>query len=299
MSTVPPARLSGVAPLPVLAVLASLCCQNAGAAFAKSLFQTVGPEGMTALRVGIAALLLTVVMRPWRVRPNRRQAWSLLAYGAALGLMNLTIYGAFARIPIGIAIAIEVTGPLTVVLLGSRRPRDFLWLGLAVAGLLLLLPPDGLSAPLDPVGVALAIGAGVCWACYILFGSQVAVLPRSSAVAGGMLVAAVVTVPIGLAEAGSGLLRPGILLAGLAVAVLSSALPYSLEMLALGRMPRRVFGMLVSSAPAIGGLAGFLLLGERLTLLQAAAILCIMLASGASAASTWPRRSAPKDHKSA
>ncbi|TFW34231.1 EamA family transporter [Massilia horti] len=243
----------------------------------------MGSEGVTALRVGLSAGILFAAYRPWRTRLTRSDALNLVIYGLMLGCMNLLIYRAFALIPIGVAVAIEVTGPIAVVLLASRRARDFLWAGCAIAGLALLLPISS-SAPLDPRGVAWAVGAAFCWAMYIVFGKRASTLAGGPAVAWGMLAAAMFTVPVGAASAGAALLSPAALLGGLAVAVLSSALPYSLEMMALARLPRRVFGILVSSAPAIGALAGFLVLGERLAGLQWLAIALIVLAAGASAA---------------
>lgn len=272
--------------LPGLAVAGGLVAQNVGAAFAKHLFPLVGSEGVTALRVGISACLLLLAFRPWRHALTRRDGLNLLVYGLVLGCMNLLIYQAFALIPIGVAIAIEVTGPIAVVVLSSRRPRDFAWVACAVAGLCLLLLLPLLrrgGAALDPHGVLCALGAAFCWAMYIVFGKRASNIRGPHGVAWGMLAAALFTVPIGVASAGSALLAPGVLAAGFAVAVLSSALPYSLEMIALARLPRRVFGMMVSTAPAVGALAGFAVLGERLDPVQWLAIGIVILASAGSA----------------
>lgn len=266
------------------AVLCALVAQNVGAAFAKQLFPLLGAEGVTALRVGLSALILLLIWRPWRRLPSRHDARNLLIYGLGMGCMNLFIYHAFARIPIGIAVAIEVSGPLSVVLFASRRPRDFAWLACMVAGLLLLLPLTRHASALDPVGVLWAIGAAVCWALYIVFGKRVSHIESGHAVAWGMTAAALFAVPLGVSHAGSALLSPGVLLTGLAVAVLSSTLPYSFEMMALRRLPRRVFGILVSAAPAIAALAGWLILGERLGMQQWLAIGLVIFASAGSAA---------------
>jgi len=270
--------------LPALALLGSMVSTYLGAAIAKSLFPQVGSQGVTALRVGLAACILLAWWRPWRLPLARQDMPNLLVYGLMLGCMNLLIYGAFARIPIGIAVAIEVTGPLLVVLAGSRRPRDFAWLACAVCGLWLLLPVRPQAAPLDPVGILLAVGAALCWAMYIVFGKRVSTLQGGQAVAWGMLAAALFTVPVGFAHAGPALLAPGVLAAGLGVALLSSALPYSLEMAALRRLPRRVFGILVSASPALSALAGWLVLGEQLLPLQWLAIGMIIAASAGAAA---------------
>ena len=276
-------------PLNAGLVLLALAAQNVGAAWAKSLFPLVGTTGMTALRVGLSAVLLLAWVRPWRQPLPPRDRWNLVVYGAMLGLMNLLIYQAFERIPIGIAIAIEVTGPLAVVLLASHRVADFAWAALAIGGLALLLPVHAHAGPLDPAGVAFALGAALCWALYIAFGQRVASLRGGTAVAWGMTVAAIVTVPVGVAGAGAALLSGPVLVTGLGVAVLSSMLPYLLEMRALRHLPRRVFGLVVSAAPAIGAVAGFLLLGERLTGVQWLAGALVIGASAGAALSSRGR----------
>ena len=269
---------------PGLAILASMVSVNAGAAWAKHLFPLVGAQGVTAVRVGLAALIMLAIVRPWRALPTRADARNLLVYGLMLGCMNLLIYAAFARIPIGVAVAIEVVGPLGVVVLSSRRARDIGWVLLAAFGLWLLAPVHEGVPPLDPLGVLYALGAAFCWAMYIVFGKRVSTLNGGQAVAWGMLAAALFTVPVGVAHAGGALLDSSVLLGGLAVAVLSSALPYSLEMAALARLPRRVFGILVSAGPAFAALAGFVVLGEMLTTMQWLAIALVIVACGGAAA---------------
>ena len=283
--------------LPLVALTASLISQNLGAAIAKSLFPVVGVEGMTALRIGLSALLLLAFWRPWRLPVARRDAGNLVVYGAMLGGMNLCIYHAFGRIPIGIATAIETTGPLVVVLAASRRMLDVAWVALALAGLALLLPLST-QAPLDPLGLLFAFGAALAWAMYIVFGKRVSTLASGQAVSLGMLVAALFAVPIGVAHAGAAMLAPTTLLAGLGVALLSSAVPYSLEMAALRRMPRHVFGILVSATPAVGAACGALVLGERLGALQWLAIACIIGASAGGAATTGRTEPSPRDDRS-
>jgi inner membrane transporter RhtA len=277
------ARSHGTLSLAALAALAgSLVAQNLGAAIAKSLFPVVGVEGMTALRIGLSAVLLLAFWRPWRLPLARRDIGNVVIYGAMLGGMNLCIYHAFGRIPIGIATAIETTGPLVVVLAASRRVLDVAWVVLALAGLALLMPRA--DAPLDPIGLLFAFGAAASWALYIVFGKRVSRLASGQAVSLGMLVAALYAVPIGVVHAGAAMLVPTTLLAGLGVALLSSAVPYSLEMAALRRMPRHVFGILVSATPAVGAACGALVLGERLGALQWLAIACIIGASAGGAA---------------
>ena len=276
---------------PALAILGSLVSVNAGAAWAKGLFPAVGSAGVVALRVGLSALILLALVRPWRFPLRRADIPNVVIYGVMLGAMNLFIYRSFERIPLGIAVAIEVTGPLAVVILSSRHARDFLWVVCAGVGLWLLLPvrvgPG--AATLDPVGVAYALAAAFCWAMYIVFGKRVSSLDGGQAVSLGLLAACIFVVPFGVTHAGGDLLAPAVLGGGLAVALLSSALPYTLEMKALKRLPQRVFGILVSAGPAVAALAGFLLLGERLTTVQWLAIALVTLACGGAAATAGKR----------
>lgn len=277
--------------LSVAAVVAGMVSLQCGATFAKNLFPVVGASGTSSLRVGFSALILMAVWRPWRRSLTLREAGWIALYGAALGLMNLLFYLALARLPLGPAVAIEFAGPLAVALLASRRRSDFLWIGVAVLGLVLLLPittTDGL----DPVGIVLDLGAASAWALYILFGQRAGRVDGGQAVSLGMLAAAIVVAPFGLAEAGSGLLAPGILLAGLAVAVMSSALPYSLEMIALRRLDGKSFGVLMSLEPAVAACAGLVLLGERISAVQWLAIGLVITASVGMTAGTRP--GAPK-----
>jgi inner membrane transporter RhtA len=270
---------------PSLALFGSQLSVNLGAAVAKNLFPVIGVEAITAFRVGFSALLLMAIFRPWRSKLTRRDVVNLLIYGTVMGMMNLLIYRAFNRIPIGIAVAIEVTGPLLVALLSSRRPRDIGSCVLAVFGLYLLLPLNGGAGRLDPVGVGYAFGAAACWALYIVFGKRASTLRGGQAVAWGMLVASLFIVPLGVAYANVSLLTPAMLATGVVIAVLSSAIPYSLEILALRGLPQGLFGMFSSAAPAVSALAGLAILGERLSEIQWFAIACIVLASATCAIS--------------
>ena len=265
--------------LPVLLLLVAMFSIQLGASLAKSLFPVVGALGATSLRLGFGTLLLWLVLRPWRM-PWRTLPWKmLLGYGVSLGVMNTLFYLALQTVPLGIAIALEFTGPLGLALLGSRRPRDVAWVALAVAGLLLLVPWSSQQAALDPLGVAYALGAGLCWALYIVFGQKAGADHGPQAVALGATIAALVAVPWGVIESGMALLAPALLPTGLAVALLSMALPYSLEMFALTRLPVRSFGMLMSLEPAIGALCGFVFLHEHLGVLQWLAIAAVIIAS--------------------
>ncbi len=264
--------------LPVLALLGSVTALAVGTSFAKQLFPMIGAQGTSALRVGFSALVLLAVFRPWRWTTTRADAGAILRYGISLGAMNLLFYMALRTIPFGIAVAIEFCGPLAVAMWSSRRPVDFIWVGCAVAGLLMLLPL-GHGAPLDLGGVLFALGAAVCWALYIIFGKRAGHLPAGHTVSLGMCAAAMVVVPVGVAHAGMALLDPALLLFGLGVAVVSSAIPISLEMVALKRLPKETFGILVSMEPAVAALLAMGLLAEHLTPLQWGAIACTVIAS--------------------
>jgi len=286
MST--PVRLAGGLLLPVAALVTGMVSIQGGAAFAKTLFPSVGSGGTSALRVGFAALLLLGVWRPWRRPLTARDAGWIALYGGALGVMNVLFYAALARLPLGPAVALEFSGPLALAIAGSRRRSDFAWIALAILGLGLLLPLRG-TGGLDPLGSALALAAGVAWALYILFGQRAGRVDGGQAVALGMVAAALVAVPVGLAEAGTALFSPGILASGLAIAILSSALPYSLEMVALRRLDRTTFGVLMSLEPALGALLAFAVLGETLSLVQWLAIALVIVASAGITATRRPR----------
>ncbi|WP_420868292.1 EamA family transporter [Cupriavidus oxalaticus] len=272
--------------------MASLCV---GTSFAKHLFDALGAQGTTALRVSFSALILLCVWRPWRIPLSRANALAIALYGAALGATNLLFYMSLRTVPLGLAIAIEFTGPLAVAVLSSRRAIDFLWIACAVTGLLLLLPMGEAAGTLDPVGIGYALAAGVGWALYIVFGQRAGNAHGGQATSLGLTMAALVVLPFGVAHAGSALLSPPLLLAGLAVGVLSSAIPYSLEMVALKRLHRRTFGILLSMEPAMGALAGLVFLHEQLSPLQWLAIASIITASVGCTATSRGKRDAGRD----
>lgn len=271
--------------IPFLAVLGSVTALGVGTSWAKqALFPVVGAQGTTAVRVGLSALLMLMLWRPWRWRLSRADAQAVVLYGAALGAMNLMFYLSLQTLPFGLAVAIEFAGPLAVAIWSSRRAVDFIWVALAIAGLALLLPLGLSGSTLDPLGVLYAVGAAVFWALYIVFGKRAGHLHAGQSVSLGLLVAALVVVPVGVAHAGAALLSPSVLLVGVAVAAISSALPISLEMMALKRLPKEAFGIMISMEPAVAALLALALLGERLDTVQWLAIGCIVAASMGSAA---------------
>jgi inner membrane transporter RhtA len=264
--------------LAVAMLLVGMASVQVGASFAKSIFPVAGPTGTVAMRLAFSTPILWAMLQPWRQWPPRHAWRPLLVYGAVLGTMNLCFYEALDRIPLGIAVAIEFTGPMAVAILASRRAVDFVWIALAVAGLSALLPIAG-GRGIDPVGCAFALAAAVCWALYIWFGKRAGDAYGARSVAVGSLVAAVLIAPQGFSQAGPGVLDPHILLIGLGVAVLSSAVPYTLDMMALTRMPTKTFSTLMSLEPVLGALAGLAVLGEHLQLREWGAILTVVVAS--------------------
>ena len=265
--------------------MGSLVCLCVGTSFAKTLFPQMGATGISAYRIGLAALLLVLVLQPWRRRWHITDLPPLVLYGVTLGTMNLLFYLSIGRIPLGLAIAVEFTGPLAVALWTSHRKLDLLWVALAVAGLLMILPLQGLDSPgaLDPLGIGFALAAGVCWALYIVIGQHVAQRYGKQATPMGMLAGTLVVVPVALMDAGAALFRIEWLWPGLIVAALSSALPYALEMYALKHLPKRSFSILLSLEPAVGAVAGWIMLSEGLSLQQWLAIALVMTASMGSA----------------
>ena len=276
--------------IPLLAVFGSVTALGIGTSWAKQwLFPLVGAQGTTALRVGLSAVLMLLLWRPWRWHLSRSDAKAIALYGAALGGMNLMFYLSLRTLPFGLAVAIEFSGPLAVAIWSSRRAVDFVWVALAICGLGMLLPlgltgPAGVGASaLDPVGVLYALLAAVFWAMYIVFGKRAGHLHAGHTVSLGLLVAAIVVVPVGVVHAGMALLSPTALLIGVAVAAVSSAIPISLEMMALKRLPKEAFGIMISMEPAVAAILAIGLLGEHLSALQWLAIGCIVAASMGSA----------------
>lgn len=280
--------------LPVAVILIAMLSIQSGASLAKSLFPLVGAPGVTALRIVLGTAILVAIFKPWRLRFKKEQRLPLLFYGLSLGAMNYMFYLSIQTIPLGIAVALEFTGPLAVALFSSRRAVDFIWVVLAVLGLWFLLPLGQNVSEIDLAGAALALGAGACWAVYILTGQRAGEEHGPATVALGSVTAAIVFVPIGMVQATESIWQWSVMPIGLAVAVLSTALPYSLEMIALTRLPTRIFGTLMSMEPALAAISGMVFLGETLTFTQTLA-LCSIIA--ASMGSTLTMRPEPKVEK--
>lgn len=257
-------------------VLVSVSSVQLGSGFAGRLFDAIGPAGVVLMRQGGAALALLAVSRPWRRRRSASEWRTVVAFGLVLATMNLTFYESVTRLPLGIAVTVELLGPLGLAVALSRRARELAWVALAVAGVVLLGEGGG---GLDPVGVAFALAAAACWATYILLSRAAG---RQSAGIDGlalaMTVAALAVLPLGL-RAGGHLVAARSLGLGALVALLSGLVPFSLELVALRRVPPRVFGVLMSLSPAAATLSGFLLLDERLTAVQLAAMAMVIVAS--------------------
>jgi inner membrane transporter RhtA len=267
------------APVPALAfVLTGATSIQFGAAIAATLFDDLGPGGTSLLRLGFAALVLLAVWRPDPRAYTRAQLALAVVFGLALGAMNLSFYEALDRIPLGIAVTIEFAGPLAVAVLGSRRPLDLVWAALAAAGIVLLADPGG--GGLDGIGLLFILIAAACWALYIVLAQRAGrVFTGGRGLALACVVAALIPVAPGIVQGGGALLEPRFLALGLAVALMSSVIPYSLETEALRRVPAGVFGVLMSLEPAIAALAGFLVLGQSLGARDLVAIALVIVAS--------------------
>jgi inner membrane transporter RhtA len=272
---------------PTVLVLAAVASVQFGAALAKTLFDELGAGGTVLMRTLTAAIVLGLVWRPRIAGRAAREIRLAVLFGLVLAGMNLSFYASLDRIPLGIAVTFEFVGPLGVAVFGSRRPLDLAWVALAAAGILLLSDFGG--ADLDGLGIALALLAGAFWAAYILLSARTGkAFPGGSGLALAMVAGSALLAPVGVADAGSALLEPHVLVLGLAVAMLSSAIPYSLELEALRRLPAGVFGVLMSLEPAVAALAGYVVLGETLGVREVAAIGFVVMASAGAARSASP-----------
>lgn len=282
-------RLPALA-LPIAAVITAMASFQVSAAFAKSLFPALGPQGAVAVRLCLGALMLLAFARPWRRWPPRA-AWPPLAgLGVSVAFAVLFFYLAISRLPLGMAIALQFLGPLGVAVFGSRRPLDLAWAALAAGGVWALVAPGGIRLTVDPVGVGFALAAAFGWAGYILFGRVAgsALGPATAALATSL--AALLVLPVGAAKAAALFSAPSLIPLALGVALFSSVIPFSLELFALPRMPARTFAVFTSIEPAFGCLSGFFLLHERLALTQVAGVAAVITAAAGAA---WSARTAP------
>ncbi|MEO8240314.1 MAG: DMT family transporter [Flavobacterium sp.] len=266
---------------PVPAVLLSIISVQCGAAIAKSLFPAIGSVGTTSIRIGISAIILLLVYRPNLFQITPKQWKIVVPYGLSLGAMNLIFYLAIERIPIALAVTLEFIGPLLVAIIGSRRLIDYCWVLLAAAGIILIAPWS--NERINPLGVLFALIAGALWAAYIVLGGKISKIMNSGqAVSTGMLFAAVLILPFNFYETGLANLTPKLFGMGIALALLSSAIPFTLEMKALGQLPPRTFSILMSLEPAAAAICAFIFLHENLTFYEVLAVVCVVIASAGS-----------------
>lgn len=268
-------------------IVGAIISVQVGAAIAATMFDEVGAAGMVFLRLGFASIILCALGRP-KLRGRTRRDWKLTAvFGVLMAVMNLTFYAAVDRLPLGLAVTLELLGPLGLAVAMSRRAREFAWTALAIVGVVLL--GEG-GDHIDALGVVFVLIAAVGWAGYILLSAETG--RRSDGIDGlalAITAGAVVAAPVGIVDGGAALLRPSILLAAVGVALMSSVINFVLELAALRQVSPRAFGVLMSLSPVVAVIAGFVVLDQRLTLLQIVAVACVIVAS---AATVWGTRSA-------
>jgi len=266
---------------PIYAVLLAIISVQCGAAIAKTLFPTIGAAGTASIRIGISAIILLLAYRP-NLKNITPQQWKIvIPYGLSLGAMNLIFYLAIERIPIGLAVTLEFIGPLLVAIIGSKRLVDYCWVLLAAVGIALIAPWT--NNRMDYLGVLFALLAGGLWASYIVLGGKISkIMNDGQAVSTGMLFAALLILPFGFYENGLANLTPKLFGMGIALALLSSAIPFTLEMKALGQLPPRTFSILMSLEPAAASICAFIFLGEDLKFYEIMAVVCVVIASAGS-----------------
>lgn len=283
-------RAAGII-LPLLAATAAMACFQGGAALAKGLFPAVGPQGAAALRLVFGAFMLTAVVRPWRSWPNPAPLLPMFGLGVSMAAAILCFFQAIHRLPLGVALSLQVLGPLSVAVATSRRASDLLWVALAAVGVWSLVGIGQAEVALiDLTGLPWAAGAAAGWAGYILFGRVTGAAFGASAAAPAAAIAAVLVFPVGLAHAGAALFDPALLPLALGIGLLSTALPFSLELYAMPRMPARTFATFTSLEPVFAVLSGFLFLHERLMALQIAGVCAVIAAAAGAAWSSAERR---------
>lgn len=266
---------------PIPAVLLSILSVQCGAAIAKGLFPGIGPIATASLRIGLSAIILLIAFRPNLSKLNRKQWKYVTLYGLCLGAMNMVFYMAIARIPIGLGVTLEFIGPLVVAIFGSKKFVDFIWVALAATGILLITPLT--NNGLDPIGILLALLAAAFWAAYIVLGGRISkIMSGGQAVSIGMVFASLLIIPFVFLDGGLARLNPHLLTLGLALALLSSAIPFTLEIRALKQLPARTFSILMSLEPAVASITAFVFLQERLSLKECLSVAFVVIASAGS-----------------
>ena len=266
---------------PIPAVIISIISVQCGAAIAKGLFPEIGAAATASLRIGLSAVILLIAFRPNILKLNARQWKYVSLYGVSLGMMNMVFYLAISRIPVGLGVTLEFVGPLILAIFGSRRTIDFIWVSLSIVGIALIAPWS--SNGLDISGVLLALLAGVFWAAYIILGGRISkIMKGGEAVSVGMLIATIIILPFGILSGGLHLLNPKLLGLGAALALLSSAIPFTLEIGALKQLPAKTFSILMSLEPAMASVAAFVFLKEYLSVTECIAVGCVVFASAGS-----------------
>jgi len=263
----------------VLAIILAMVSITIGASLAKSMFTSINPAGVTFLRLTVSAVILFFVLRVWEVKFSRKNIVSVCLYGCTIAGMNLFFYSSIKTIPIGVALAVELIGPLLVSIIFSQKRSDFLWAVLAGGGIYLLIPSSASASELDPIGLAYAAGAGFFWGAYIIVGKKAGIQHGTKAPALGLVIASLMLVPIGVETLTLNHFNIDLVLLAVLVALLSSLVPLVLEMKALRHLPTKTYGVLTSGEPVLGAIAGFLILGEQLGLIQLFGIAIIVFAS--------------------
>ncbi|MGO4876275.1 DMT family transporter [Pedobacter psychrotolerans] len=266
---------------PIPAVITSIISVQCGAAIAKGLFPEIGAAATASLRIGLSAVILFITFRPNLFKLNAKQWQYVFLYGSTLGLMNMIFYLAIERIPVGLGVTLEFVGPLILAISTSKKAIDFIWVSLSIIGIALIAPWH--SNELNIGGILLALLAGAFWAAYIVLGGKISkIMKGGEAVSAGMLIATIVILPFGIFSGGFSVLTPRLLGLGAALALLSSAIPFTLEMSALKKLPAKTFSILMSLEPAVASLAAFVFLQEYLSFTECVAVACVVIASAGS-----------------
>jgi inner membrane transporter RhtA len=276
--------------LPVLAAAGAMAAFQIGAALAKTLFPAIGAQGAAALRLFFGSLMLFALVRPWRFWPKGAVILPLILLGAAIAGAMQMFYLAIERLPIGVAIALQFLGPLTVALIGSRKAVDLVWIAFAALGVWFLTDPASAGVSLDPIGVAWSLGAAACWGAYIVIGRHVSNIFGRATAPLTVGVAALIIMPIGIAHAGAALIDLSLMPVAILMALFSAAIPFVLDFFAMPRMPARTFATMTSLEPAFGVLFGLLILQEYLTWPQLGGVALVI---AASAGAIWTGKVKP------